>query len=123
MLLHAFTIAQCLLLHCLRMLMHVHTVVSTHMRCRMLGVPHRTLCTYDKWFARPAGVQMLPPSLLRPGALLMQPMTAHLMRMLLRFRMGCHSLPNVMGAGATECLVGNGCARSARCLWFVTSDT
>ena len=48
-----------------------------------------TLCTYARWFARPARAQT--------GPLLMQPLSARCMRMLLRFRLGCHSLPVVLG--------------------------
>ena len=48
-----------------------------------------TLCTYARWFARPAGHQ--------PRALLMQPLSARCMRVLLRFRMGTHPLPIVLG--------------------------
>ena len=49
-----------------------------------------TLCTYVRWFARPAGLR-------QPGALLMQPLSARCMRQFLRFRMGSHSLPIVLG--------------------------
>ena len=49
-----------------------------------------TLCTYVRWFARPAGLR-------QPGPLVMQPLTARCMRTLLRFRMGSHSLPIVLG--------------------------
>lgn len=51
---------------------------------------HATLCTYYRWFARPRNA---PP--LR--SFLQLPLTARCMRCLLRFRMGCHALPNVMG--------------------------
>jgi hypothetical protein len=49
-----------------------------------------TLCTYTRWFAR-------PQSLSQPGQLLQQPLSARCLRTLLRFRMGCHDLPNVLG--------------------------
>ena len=49
-----------------------------------------TLCTYVRWFARPAGLR-------QPGPLVMQPLSARCMRTLLRFRMGSHSLPIVLG--------------------------
>ena len=49
-----------------------------------------TLCTYYTWFARPQHLR-------RPGPLLMQPLSAHCMRVLLRFRVGAHSLPVVQG--------------------------
>ena len=48
------------------------------------------LCTYYRWFARPQHLR-------RPGPLLMQPLSARRMRVLLRFRMGAHSLPVVQG--------------------------
>ena len=49
-----------------------------------------TLCTYYRWFARPQHLR-------RPGPLLMQPLSARCMRVLLRFRMGAHSLAVVQG--------------------------
>ena len=49
-----------------------------------------TLCTYVRWFDRPAG-------LWQPGPLVMQALSARCMRTLLRFRMGSHSLPIVLG--------------------------
>ena len=49
-----------------------------------------TSCTYERWFARPQGLR-------RPGPLLQQPLSARCMRTFLRFRMGAHSLPNVLG--------------------------
>ena len=51
-----------------------------------------TLCTYYRWFARPQHLRRR-----RPGPLLMQPLSARCMRVLLRFRMGAHSLPVVQG--------------------------
>ena len=47
------------------------------------------LCTYERWFARPAGLKRL-------GPLLQQPLTARCMR----FRMGCHGLANNIGRRA-----------------------
>ena len=52
-----------------------------------------TLCTYHRWFARPACVR-------HPCQLLQQPLSARCLRILLKFRMGCHSLPNVSGRWA-----------------------
>ena len=49
-----------------------------------------SLCTYYRWFDRPRALR-------RPGPLLMQPLSARCMRILLRFRLGAHSLPVVMG--------------------------
>lgn len=49
-----------------------------------------TLCTYHRWFARPESLQ-------RPGSLLQQPLSARCLRTFLRFRMGCHNLPVVLG--------------------------
>ena len=49
-----------------------------------------TLCTYLRWFAKPVGLRPSP-------SLLQLPISARCMRILLRFRMGCHSLPIVMG--------------------------
>ena len=49
-----------------------------------------SLCTYYRWFDRPRALR-------RPGPLLMQPLSARCMRTLLRFRLGAHSLPVVMG--------------------------
>ena len=49
-----------------------------------------TLCTYVRWFARPAGLR-------QPSPLMMQPLSARCMRTLLRFRMGSQSLPIVLG--------------------------
>jgi len=54
---------------------------------------HATLCTYHRWFARPDGLR-------RPGMLLQQPLSARCLRVFLKFRMGCHSLPNVTGRWA-----------------------
>ncbi len=54
---------------------------------------HATLCTYHRWFSR-------PDLLSRPGLLLQQPISARCMRVFLKFRMGCHSLPNVSGRWA-----------------------
>ena len=48
-----------------------------------------TLCTYSRWFSRPLG--------LRHPSLLQLPISACCMRVLLRFRLGCHSLPIVSG--------------------------
>ena len=45
-----------------------------------------TLCTYSRWFSRPLGSR---------HSLLNLPISARCMRVLLRFRMGCHSLPVV----------------------------
>ena len=52
-----------------------------------------TLCTYGRWFAR-------PDCLRRPGPLFQQPLSARCLRVFLKFRMGCHSLPNVSGRWA-----------------------
>ena len=52
-----------------------------------------TLCTYRRWFAR-------PDCLRRPGQLFQQPLSARCLRVFLKFRMGCHSLPNVSGRWA-----------------------
>ncbi len=52
-----------------------------------------TLCTYHRWFAR-------PDCLRHPCQLLQQPLSARCLRLLLKFRMGCHSLPNVSGRWA-----------------------
>ena len=52
-----------------------------------------TLCTYYRWFAG-------PDCLRHPCQLLQQPLRARCLRLLLRFRMGCHSLPNVSGRWA-----------------------
>ena len=49
-----------------------------------------TLCTYERWFARPQGLH-------RPGPLLQQPLSARCLRAFMRFRMGAQSLPNVLG--------------------------
>ena len=49
-----------------------------------------TLCTYVRWFARPEGLR-------QPGPLVMLPVSARCMHTLLRFRMGAHSLPVVLG--------------------------
>jgi hypothetical protein len=51
-----------------------------------LGLPQRT----GSAGLRSAGLRV-------PGALFMQPLNAHCMRMLLRFWMGAHPLPVVMG--------------------------
>ena len=48
------------------------------------------LCTYERWFARPERVRT-------PSHLLQQPLSASCMRTMLRFRMGCHGLPNDLG--------------------------
>ena len=63
-----------------------------------LGVCPRTcasagarLCTYRQWFQRPPGNNM---------QLLRQPLPSSVMRTLLRFRMGSHSLPNLTGSWA-----------------------
>ena len=49
-----------------------------------------TLCTYHRWFTK-------PPRLSRSVPLLQLPLSARCLRVLLRFRMGCHSLPIVCG--------------------------
>ena len=49
-----------------------------------------TLCTYLRWFAKPSGIP-------RSVSLLQLPLSARCVRTLLRFRMGCHSLPIVCG--------------------------
>ena len=46
-------------------------------------------CTYLRWFARPENSS---------ASVLKQPLQYRAMRALLRFRTGCHSLPNVTGA-------------------------
>jgi len=51
---------------------------------------HATLCTYYRWFARPRSAR-------RVRSFLQLPLTARCMRCFLRFRMGCHGLPNVLG--------------------------
>jgi hypothetical protein len=52
--------------------------------------PRAQLCTYARWFARPAGV----PSARCPARL---PLSAGTLRTFLRFRAGCHNLPNDVG--------------------------
>ena len=49
-----------------------------------------TLCTYLRWFTKPSGLS-------RSVSLLLLPLSARCLRILLRFRMGCHSLPIVCG--------------------------
>jgi hypothetical protein len=49
-----------------------------------------TLCTYHRWFAK-------PDCLRHPCQLLQQPLSARCLHLLSKFRMGCHSLPNVSG--------------------------
>jgi hypothetical protein len=62
-----------------------------------LGVCPRTcpsknarLCTYERWFAR-------PQDLSKDNMYLTLPVGARRLRMFLRFRMGCHGLPNDIG--------------------------
>ena len=57
-----------------------------------------TLCTYLRWFARPEGLR-------QPGPLVMLPLSARCMHTLLRFRMGAHLLPVVLGRRSGEPLV------------------
>ena len=52
--------------------------------------PRSQLCTYLRWFARPDGLK-------RPGPVLRQRLSAKMMGVLLRFRMGCHGLPKDVG--------------------------
>ena len=47
-----------------------------------------TLCTYSRWFSRPLGSR---------HSLLQLPISARCVRVLLRFRTGCHTLPIVSG--------------------------
>ena len=49
-----------------------------------------TKCTYYRWFARPQHQR-------QSHQLLMQPLSARCMRTLLRFRLGAHNLPVVLG--------------------------
>jgi hypothetical protein len=48
------------------------------------------LCTYERWFAQPQTLRRVCP-------LLQLPVSAGCLRTLLRFRMGCHGLPNDVG--------------------------
>ena len=64
------------------------------------------LCTYDRWFARPARLRS-------PSLLLQQPLSASCMRTLLRFRMGCHGLPNDLGRRAGTPRRQRSCPRCA----------
>ena len=48
------------------------------------------LCTYERWFAQPQTLRPMCP-------LLQLPVSAGCLRTLLRFRMGCHGLPNDVG--------------------------
>ena len=49
-----------------------------------------TLCTYHRWFTKPSRLS-------RSVSLLQLPLSSRCLRVLLRFRMGCHSLPIVCG--------------------------
>ena len=55
-----------------------------------------TLCTYERWFARPQG-------LYRPCPLLQQPLSPRCMCTFLCFRMGAHSLPKYLGQAPWQC--------------------
>ena len=48
------------------------------------------LCTYNAWFARPAGVSQI--------AIFRLPASNRCVRALLRFRLGCHNLPRDVGS-------------------------
>lgn len=48
------------------------------------------LCTYERWFARPLGLS-------KENLYLTLPVGGRRLRMFLRFRMGCHGLPNDAG--------------------------
>ena len=71
-----------------------------------------TLCTYVRCFARPAGLRL-------PGPLVVQPLSAPCMRILLRFRMGSHSLPIVLGRPSLGGPGPSACASSAICTLFM----
>ena len=68
----------------------VHPGVNSQVGGRAIHVSGASLCTYYRWFDRPRALRW-------PGHLLMQPLSARCMRILLRFRLGAHSLPVVMG--------------------------
>ena len=66
-----------------------------------------TRCTYLRWFARPANMShRLSP--------LRLPLGARSVRMFLRFRMGCHDLPNDAGRRARP-RVPRACRRCSHC--------
>ncbi len=66
-----------------------------------------TLCTYYRWFAG-------PDCLRHPCQLLQHLVSARCLRLLLRFRMGCHSLPNVSGGWAKVLRPQRLCMRCAQ---------
>ena len=66
-----------------------------------------TLCTYHRWFARPACVR-------HTSQLLQQRLSARCLRTLLKFKMGCHSLANVSGRWARVTRPQRFCMRCAQ---------
>ena len=73
------------------------------------------LCSYAWWFAKPAGSR-------QPGALLMQPLSAHCMQRLLRFKMGTF-IAHCDGVYVMEPLVTNACASYATYMLIMMRDT